>query len=242
MAGHRQGALEGGGVTRKRHQQEHRPQRPTESSDPTQHAKGRTGDRPGPRKGTTTRRNVTRGVTSPPSNASPPPPPPPVAAMGRGLLRWSDQVRRGGSLPLTICRSTASGDMGCGWYPPLVLVGTLWAIRGPFEAEVLSDEGVSGPRGAMTCSSTPCPPPHLPLFRGVTLLRRRRTQRATVACLRVNRFPKPPMDGSVSRRVQRMFGGDGPGPVPIALQRGRTVRCAKSWPFSTTGSSVSSED
>ena len=47
--------------TRKRHQQEHRPQRPTESSDPTQHAEGRTGDRPGPRKGTTTRRNVTRG-------------------------------------------------------------------------------------------------------------------------------------------------------------------------------------
>ena len=34
--------------TRKRHQQEHRPQRPTESSNPTQYAKGRTGDRPGP--------------------------------------------------------------------------------------------------------------------------------------------------------------------------------------------------
>ena len=49
--------------TRKRHQQEHRPQRPTESSDPTQHARGRTGDRPGPRKGATTRRNVTRGVS-----------------------------------------------------------------------------------------------------------------------------------------------------------------------------------
>ena len=47
--------------TRKRHQQEHRPQRPSESSDPTQYAKGRTGDRPGPRKGATTRRNVTRG-------------------------------------------------------------------------------------------------------------------------------------------------------------------------------------
>ena len=47
--------------TRKRHQQEHRPQRPTERSDPTQHAKGRTGDCPGPRKETTTRRNVTRG-------------------------------------------------------------------------------------------------------------------------------------------------------------------------------------
>ena len=35
--------------TRKRHQQEHRPQRPAESSNPTQHAKGRTGDCPGPR-------------------------------------------------------------------------------------------------------------------------------------------------------------------------------------------------
>ena len=46
---------------RKRHQQEHRPQRPTERSDPTQHAKGRTGDCPGPRKETTTRRNVTQG-------------------------------------------------------------------------------------------------------------------------------------------------------------------------------------
>ena len=47
--------------TRKQHQQEHRPQRPTESSDPTQHAKGRTGDCPGPRKETTTRRNATQG-------------------------------------------------------------------------------------------------------------------------------------------------------------------------------------
>ena len=47
--------------TRKRHQQEHRPQRPTERSAPTQHAKGRTGDCPGLRKETTTRRNVTRG-------------------------------------------------------------------------------------------------------------------------------------------------------------------------------------
>ena len=50
--------------TRSRHQQEHRPQRPTESSDPTQHAKGRTGDCPGPRKETTTRQNVTQGGTS----------------------------------------------------------------------------------------------------------------------------------------------------------------------------------
>ena len=47
-------------LTRKRHQQEHRPQRLTERSDPTQHAKGRTGDCPGPCKETATRRRVTR--------------------------------------------------------------------------------------------------------------------------------------------------------------------------------------
>ena len=78
--------------TRKRHQQEHRPQRPTERSDPTQHAKGRTGDCPGPRKGATTRRNVTRGGSSgegshgcPGALHSPsrPPPPPP---RGRGRV------------------------------------------------------------------------------------------------------------------------------------------------------------
>ena len=51
--------------TRKQHQQEHRPQRPTESSNPTQHVKGRTGDCPGPRKGATTRRNVTQGDAFP---------------------------------------------------------------------------------------------------------------------------------------------------------------------------------
>ena len=47
--------------TRKQHQQEHWPQRPTESSDPTQHAKGRAGDRPWPCKGASTRQNVTQG-------------------------------------------------------------------------------------------------------------------------------------------------------------------------------------
>ena len=56
--------------TRKRHQQEHRPQWPTESSNPTQHAKGRTGDCPGPRKGATTRRNVTQGDHLPPLHRS----------------------------------------------------------------------------------------------------------------------------------------------------------------------------
>ena len=63
--------------TRKRHQQEHRPQRPTERSDPKQHAKGRPGDCPGPRKETRTRRNVTQGrcislhVASSPSEGRP---------------------------------------------------------------------------------------------------------------------------------------------------------------------------
>ena len=47
--------------TRKRHQQEHRPQQLTERNALTQHAKGRTGDCPWPRKETTTRRNVTQG-------------------------------------------------------------------------------------------------------------------------------------------------------------------------------------
>ena len=42
------------GSTEKRHQQEHQHQRPTESNDPTQHAKGRTGDCPGPCKETST--------------------------------------------------------------------------------------------------------------------------------------------------------------------------------------------
>ena len=60
--------------TRKRHQQEHRPQRPTERSAPTQHAKGRAGDCPGPRKETTTRRTVTQAPPPPPTSPGPPPP------------------------------------------------------------------------------------------------------------------------------------------------------------------------
>ena len=44
-----------------RHQQEHRPQRPTKCSNPTQHAKGRTSACPGPRKETATQQNVTQG-------------------------------------------------------------------------------------------------------------------------------------------------------------------------------------
>ena len=67
--------------TRKRHQQEHRPQRPTESSDPTQHAKGRPGDCPGPRKGATTRRNVTQGGQAEEPRLPSPPPPPPLQIM-----------------------------------------------------------------------------------------------------------------------------------------------------------------
>ena len=48
--------------TRKRHQQEHGLQRPTESSNRTQQAEGRRGDCPGLRKGTTTKRNVAQGA------------------------------------------------------------------------------------------------------------------------------------------------------------------------------------
>ena len=50
-------------LTRTRHAMPHsaQPQHTNYYGDPTQHAKGRTGDRPGPRKGATTRRNVTRG-------------------------------------------------------------------------------------------------------------------------------------------------------------------------------------
>ena len=46
---------------RERHKQAHGPQRPAEGGTPTQHAKGRTGDRPGPRKDTSHRRNVPQG-------------------------------------------------------------------------------------------------------------------------------------------------------------------------------------
>ena len=76
--------------TRKRHQQEHRPQRPTERSDPTQHAKGRTGDCPGPRKGATTRRNVTRGGGWP----DPPLPPPPPSAQTATATSGDDDAFR----------------------------------------------------------------------------------------------------------------------------------------------------
>ena len=47
--------------TWKQHQRGHRPQRPTKHSNPTQHAEGRKGDCPGPRKETTT----TAGVMQP---------------------------------------------------------------------------------------------------------------------------------------------------------------------------------
>ena len=76
--------------TRKRHQQEHRPQRPTKRSDPTQHANGRTGDCPGPRKGATTRRNVTEGGgggAAGPWDTNSPPRPPPRGASDSSLLK-----------------------------------------------------------------------------------------------------------------------------------------------------------
>ena len=82
--------------TQKRHQQEHRPQRPTERSDPTQHAKGRTGDRPGPRKGATTRRNVTQGGHGD------------VRRIARSDLRWNCGAWGGDVLPPPEHPKTAS--------------------------------------------------------------------------------------------------------------------------------------
>ena len=116
--------------TRKRHQQEHRPQRPTESSDPTQHAKGRTGDRSGPRKGATTRRNVTQGggggrlwgpvpVGGAPRVAGPCPPSLPAV---RGPAHWAAGHRFGlrprfpllSASPLSRCAVPRGGGGGQG--------------------------------------------------------------------------------------------------------------------------------
>ena len=82
--------------TRKRHQQERRPQRPSERSDPTQHAKGRMGDCPGPRKGTATRRNVTQGGGRPGLARAPNNPRPPRGGGGGGLTQqWPVPVGKG---------------------------------------------------------------------------------------------------------------------------------------------------
>ena len=75
--------------TQEQHQQEHRPQWPTESSDPTQHAKARTGDCPGPVKkqqpdamshrgkvGTMLACDQTLPCTNCANCTKPPPPPP----------------------------------------------------------------------------------------------------------------------------------------------------------------------
>ena len=65
------------------------PHESSESSHPTQHAKGRTGDRPGPRKGATTRRNVTQG-DPPPHYIHPCPPPcPPSPCVTPGAASGS---------------------------------------------------------------------------------------------------------------------------------------------------------
>ena len=105
--------------TRKRHQQEHRPQRPTERSDPTQHAKGRTGDRPGPRKGATTRRNVTQGAQM--SIPSPPPP------------RLQEQPRQGYDPASLSKRVQPLGTPSCA---AARLYPHVWGPRHPWEPEL----------------------------------------------------------------------------------------------------------
>ena len=99
--------------TRKQHQQEHRPQRPTERSDATQHAKGGTGDCPGPRKETATRRNVTQGEGGSLGRT----PLPGLCLKGRGVNGAVPERLRSG------CRGCDSGGGGgavtggwkCGW-------------------------------------------------------------------------------------------------------------------------------
>ena len=94
--------------TRKRHQQEQRPQRPAESSNPTQHAKGRTGDCPGPRKGTITRRNVTQGGVNP-DRISAPPPHPGGRTLRLGLLKG--EGGRGRQSPSDVAALLAVGGV-----------------------------------------------------------------------------------------------------------------------------------
>ena len=113
--------------TRKRHQQEHRPQQPTERSDPTQHAEGRTGDCPGPRKETTTRRNVTQGVDPPPcqqdaqAHSAPKAPEKPIAS--RKAPQTHLALRRGSKQI----------------FPPFG--GEMWTCCGPFHTRHASPQG-----------------------------------------------------------------------------------------------------
>ena len=116
--------------TRKRHQQEHRPQRPTERSDPTQHAKGRPGDCPGPRKETTTRQNVTQG------------------GGGVSLRQLAASWRRFGS---TRRRSTANRRRRAGNRQqfPVALPGALGTTVGP-HARLRTARGSPRPRSWTT--------------------------------------------------------------------------------------------
>ena len=116
--------------TRKRHQQEHRPQRPTESSDPTQHAKGRTGDCPGPRKGATTRRSVTQGApargltgaTAAPSLTHPTPAPLLCPAPPAVVVPWGPCEGTLPPPPRPVCVRSTRGHLGV---RPRRCVGTL---------------------------------------------------------------------------------------------------------------------
>ena len=122
---HRWGGVWGGGVlpcanngaprTRKRHQQEHRPERPTERSNPTQHAEGRTGDCPGPRKETATRRNVTQGGVPPTTHppCTPLAPPQDWAKISSGPLAH----QKSSSAPLKTQHHLGGGEGDAVWIP-----------------------------------------------------------------------------------------------------------------------------
>ena len=122
--------------TRKRHQQEHRPQRPTERSEPTPHAKGRTGDRPGPRKGATTRRNVTRGVWDqrPANGGGIAEHPPPTVRRPLASPRTSAEYRTQPVIVLTSCLSLLKRSPKSCRLPPAVCLNQI-KRRSPPSAE-----------------------------------------------------------------------------------------------------------
>ena len=125
--------------TRKRHQQEHRPQRPTESSNLTQHAEGRTGDCPGPREGTTTRRNVTQGGKGAAPSAGRLPYSPPQRCAWLGTVVFTDTPEA----DQCVLSPNRPGSMDCG-----LRIRVSAAREGGVWHEALVGGGVSG-LGAM---------------------------------------------------------------------------------------------
>ena len=131
-----------------RHQQEHRPQRPTERSDPTQHAKGRTGDCPGPRNETTTRRNVTRGGGGEEAARGGHAPLLPEARVAgrQGTLNHADGLRHFGG-GMVDWRQQHKQMMGRGVGHQLQIVRLVLVVRRDVQAHHLLEEVLWAARG-----------------------------------------------------------------------------------------------